>query len=345
MTGATSRQWILESYPDGVPGPRNFRLASSAVPAPGPDQVVVRTVYLSMDPFPRLRMDPRSRMGPPLPLGAVMIGRGSGFVVASGSAAFAPGDAVAGELGWQELATVPAAALRKLDLAMAPLSAPLHLLGSSGMAPYFALTETARVRAGETLVVTAAAGSVGLAAGQIATQLGARPVGIVRGGEQRRFLEGRFGYQAVIDGEAPDLAQQLRAACPQGIDVLIDSVGGALHDAAMDHIATHARIVLLGYISSYNAPSGAPPPYGRIYEVIRQRATVSGFLLPDFAPRFGEAGAQLARWMREGKLAMPQSITEGFENVPAAFAAMFGAAEPGKHLVRVGPESPAGAGN
>lgn len=334
MTG-TNRQWLLDRYPSGIPGPETFRLVSTPVPQPAPGQVLVRTVYLSMDPFPRLRMDPDAKAAPPLPLGTVMIGRGAGIVAASQHPSLRPGDAVAGDLGWQEYAAVDAERLRRLDPSQAPISASLHLLGSSGLAPYFALTECAQARAGETVVVSAAAGSVGLAAGQLARILGCRAVGIVRGAEQARALDETFGYAAALDGEAADFAAQLAAACPGGVDVFLDSVGGALHNSVMERINPHARIVLVGYISGYNVPGGEPPEYGRIYQVIRQRARVMGFLVGDYAPRFGEATAQLAAWMQAGRLTMPESVTQGFENVPAAFAAIFGAARPGKQLVQI----------
>jgi NADPH-dependent curcumin reductase CurA len=339
-TPALQRQWILRAYPDGVPGPGTFDLVQAAVASPREGEVTVRADYFSMDPFPRLRLDPAARLAPPLPLGSVMIGRGAGIVVASGSNELRVGDAVVGELGWQEYATVAAGAVRRVEPSGAPLAAALHVLGSSGLAPYFALTEVAHVQVGETVVVTAAAGSVGIAAGQIARELGARAVGVVRGEEQRRFLAGRHGYEQVVDGDASSADARIADACPRGIDVLIDSVGGTLHDRLMERIAPRARVVLLGFISAYNAPGDSPPAYGRIYQVIRQRATVSGFLLPDFAPRFAAAQSVLAGWVLSGRLEMPESITEGFERMPGAFAAMFGAAEPGKHLVRVAPPGP-----
>lgn len=340
MSARVNRQWLVDSYPTGVPGPANFRCVDTAVPALVAGQVLVRSVYLSMDPFPRLRLDPASSLAPPLPLGSVMIGRGVGVVVDSAAGAYAPGDAVCGELGWQDYAAVPAEGLVRIDRSQASMTAALHLLGSSGLAPYCALVHCAALQPGETLLVTAAAGSVGIAAGQIAAALGARAVGVVRGGAQQKYLSGRFGYDTVIDGEADDADTQVAAAVPGGIDVLLDSVGGVLHDRLMEHIAVHARVVLLGFIAGYNAPGSALPDYGRIHQVIRRRAIVQGFLLPDHAAHFAGAKVQLSTWIKQGRLSMPECVTEGFGQLPEAFAALFGSAEPGKHLVRITHEQP-----
>jgi NADPH-dependent curcumin reductase CurA len=281
-------------------------------------------------------MDAVPRMGPPLPLGAVVIGRGAGVVEASGSPDFAPGDYVTGELGWQDLALVSANAIQKVDCTLAPLSTYLGLLASSGLTAYLTLRDCAGARTGETVVVSAAAGSVGLAACQLAMSLGCRVVALAHGEQQARFLAQQLQPAAVIDDtRGSELGLALDLACPDRVDVFLDSVGGETHNRVMERINVGGRAVLYGFISAYNAAGGAEPEYGRIYHLIKRRARMMGFLLGDHAARFPEVLRELAQGLRDGKLRAFESRTSGIENVPAAFAEIFGEAAPGKHLVRL----------
>ncbi len=335
MSAVRNRRWVLAARPQGVPRPTDFQIVESAARAPAAGELCVRVQYLSMDPAPRMRMDEVPRMGPPLPLGETVIGRGAGIVEASAAAGFAVGDCVAGELGWQEHAVVPAAAVRKVDCTLAPMSAYLGLLAASGLTAWFALSECARARAGETVLVSAAAGSVGLAACQIARLLKCRVIAVAHGAEQARFIERELAPDAVVDDTSPALATALDAACQPPVDVFLDSVGGVLHEAVMDRIAVGARAVLYGFISAYNQSAGTEPEYGRIYQVIRKRAHLMGFLIADHAERTPQALEQLSAWLRKGRLHGFECVREGFESVPAAFAELFGEAAPGKHLVRL----------
>jgi len=330
------RSWILARYPDGIPVPADFELREMAVPAPAPGQVRVRVIYLSMDPAPRMRMDPKPRMGPPLPLGSVVIGRGAGIVEETASAAHKVGDLVTGELGWQEQAVLDAQALQSIARTT-PLSYALGVLASSGLTAYFTLRE-GQARSGQTVLVSAAAGSVGLAACQIASILECRVIACAHGEEQLRFLSTRLQLDAVIDDTAPTFARALEQAAGSGIDLFLDSVGGALHDAVMERLSVAGRAILYGFISAYNAAAGTEPQYGRLYQVIKRRAHLQGFLLGDHAAAFPQALEQLTHWIRAGKLRSFEAITEGFEYVPEAFARLFGEATPGKHLVRISPD-------
>jgi len=299
----------------------------------------VRVLYLSMDPAPRMRMDPVPRMGPPLPLDSVIVGRGAGVVEASASPAFGAGDFVVGELGWQEHAIVRAEDIRKVEGTGVGLSAHLGLLASSGLTAYLTLNECAQARAGEVVLVSAAAGSVGLAACQIAKLAGCRVLALVHGPAQARFLKDNLDIDGVIeDTEVGSIGPALARAAPQGVDVFLDSVGGGVHDAVMGHIKVHGRAVLYGFISAYNAAAGTEPAYGRMYQVILRRAHLMGFLLGDYAARHAEVTLTLMTWLREGKLRSFEHITEGFDSIPEAFAAIFGEAAPGKHLVRLSPD-------
>jgi len=326
-----NRQVHLIAYPDGLPGPGDFALMDAPQVEPQAGEVQVLVLALGMDPFPRLRMRADSRVGPPLPLGRVVDGRGVGRVRASHDPAFAPGDLVAGELGWQEVAVLPGAALTKLNAALGPPHRHLSALGPSGLTAWFS-TELLAIAPGDTVVIAPAAGSVGSIAGQLAAERGARVVGIASGLEQAAFLT-NMGFAATVDARAPDLAQALAAACPDGANAFLDGVGGPLHDAVIARLALHARVVLLGFIAAY--ADGAPPAYGAAAPILFKRAMVRGFLLADYAARFDTARAELAARMADGRLRAVETIWDGLDQAPAAFAALFGDAAPGKQIVRV----------
>lgn len=336
MTAPLNRQILLASYPQGTPRAGNFELTTAPIAQPGADQVLVRTLHLSMDPFPRLRMDPQSKMGPPLPLGAVVIGRGVGRVVASNAANIPVGAYVAGDLGWQDYAACDSSSVRVVDPTLAPVRTSLGVLGPSGVAAYIALFDEGRPKSGETVLVTAAAGAVGSIAGQLARLQGCRAVGICIGAEQAEYLREELQFDAAIDARSTsNLTAAIRDACPRGVDVLLDSVGGDTHNAAIMNMNVRGRAVIFGYISAYNAPAGAEPEYGRIYEVLRRRLRVTGFLVGDHAARFPAAIGDIAQHYRAGRLRFREHITRGLEQAPAAFAALFTDAAPGKQLVEV----------
>lgn len=335
-SGTINRQWRLAARPDGLPRAGDFQLVQEPVREPAQGEVRVQVHYLSMDPAPRLRMDAASRMGPALPLGSVMIGRGAGVVTASAAEGFSIGDVVTGELGWQEHSIVGAAQLTRIDAASVPMRAHLGLLASAGLTAYLTLIDCARAKAGETVVVAAAAGSVGLIACQLAKLRHCRVVALAHGPSQREFLVRHLALDEVIDDtEVSALQARLSAACPRGVDVFLDSVGGELHDAVMEHVAVAGRAILFGFISAYNSSGDAEPRYGRPLRVILRRAQLQGFLLGDHTARFPAVAAELAALHAGGQLQGFEAISHGFESVPSAFAEMFGRAQPGKHLVRL----------
>lgn len=326
-----NRQIHLAAYPAGLPQPDNFRMVETGPPALQDGQALVRVAYLSMDPFPRLRLRPDAAA--PLPLHTVMDGRGVGWVMDSRHPDVAVGDWVAGDVGWQDYAALPGAALTKLDPALGPLHRFLSLLGPSGLTGYFTVLADGVPSPGGTVVVAPAAGSVGTVAGQIAKLHGCRVVGIAGGVAQCAFLEQELGFDRALDHHAPDFAAALAAACPRGVDLFIDGVGGALHDQVMERINSHARIVLLGFISGYN--QAAPPAYGRPLQVLFKRAVMRGFLLADYQARFAQAQRALAQWHQSGQVRPVENIWQGLDQAPAAFAALFADAKPGKQLVCV----------
>lgn len=322
------KQIVLLRYPQAAPDPADFALRDAPDPVPAEGEALVEVSHLSMDPFPRMRMRADARVGPPMALGACVEGRGIGRVRVSRSPLLAPGDLVAGELGWREQAALPAAALHKLDAALGPDEQQLSLFGPSGLTAYFALHALGAPRPGETVAIAPAAGSVGVLAGQIARQAGARVVGIA-GPSQIEALAG-FGYDAGVDHR--DAAAGIARACPDGIDLFVDGVGGATHDAVLAAMRPRGRVVLLGFIAGYSA---GPAPYGSMLPLLLKRLRVDGFLLADWQDRFGEALAALSGWARAGALRPVETIWDGLDQAPAAFAALFADAPPGKQIVKL----------
>jgi len=323
-------QIVLRRYPDGAPTPSDFEATGLDVPEPGDGEVLVEVTHLSMDPFPRLRMQPRPPVGPPLPLGEAVDGRGLGRVVASRFAGLAVGDMIAGDVGWRTHAVLPGDRAKRLDPGLGPPERHLSALGPSGMTAYFAMHVVGAPEAGSTVVIAPAAGSVGSLAGQIAGLAGARVVGI-GARSQAAALTGALGFDAAVDHR--DLAAGLAAACPDGVDLFLDGVGGPAHDAVVARMNPRGRVVLLGFIAGYN--DGGPPAYGTAAPILFKRLRVEGFLLADWQARFDEALRQMSAWLGSGELRPVEHVWMGLEQAPAAFAALFGDAPPGKQIVRV----------
>ena len=328
-----SREVILTRYPDGVPVPDDFAVREADAPRPDAlrdGEAHVRVDWLSMDPLPRVRMAERSPMGPPMRLGAAVEGRGGGRVVASRAKGVPEGAAVIGEVGWRERAVMPADALTVIDEGLGDVADHLGVLGASGLTAWF-LCERVAAREGEAALVAPAAGSVGMVAGQLLARAGAHVTGIVGGARQADFVR-RLGLAGAVDHRADDLDATLADALPDGWDVFLDGVGGATHDAALAHLRVHARLVLFGFVSGYGA---GPPAYGAAPPILLKRARAEGFLLADHADRWAEARARLAGMVRADELRALVHVTDGLDAAPAAFAGLFGDAEPGKQLVRV----------
>ena len=292
---STQRHIVLRAFPVGAPRPSDFAIERCELRAVPADHVQVQTHYLSMDPAPRLRMDPQSGTHA-LQLGKTVVGRGAGIVCASNHPDFKRGDWVIGELGWQEFATLPGEQLRKFDAPVGSPSAALGVLGPSGIAAWCLVNIAAPVTRAATVAVTAAAGAVGSIVLQLARIAGARTVALVAGEGQRGFVSATLGADVALNVHAPTFAADLaRALGDNGIDIVFDSVGGDLHNTLMSHLNEHARIIAYGYISRYNESGTERGEYGRIYQLIHKRAQLSGFLVRDHAARFGEAMQELSR--------------------------------------------------
>ena len=329
-----NRQITLAARPVGLPQPSDFALVEAPVPAPGAGEVLVRSLWLSLDPYMRGRMSEARSYASPTAIGEVMTGQVVGEVVESGDSRFSRGDAVVGQLGWQEYAVARGGALRKVDPDVAPLQAWLHVLGTTGLTAYFGLVDIGRPRPGDTVVVSAAAGAVGQVAGQLAKIAGCRAIGIAGGPEKVADVTGLYGYDAGIDYKADDVRARLKELCPGGVDVYFDNVGGSISEAVFRRLAVGARIVVCGQVSQYNLPEPELVPRSLGFLIVF-RARMQGFLVSDYQHRFDEGLSRLGRLLADGRLRYREDVTEGLERAPEAFIGMLRGENRGKTLVRV----------
>jgi NADPH-dependent curcumin reductase CurA len=330
-----NRQITLAARPIGYPKESDFALVEKPAPVPGAGEILIRTVYLSLDPYMRLRMNDAASYAAPLKIGDVMVGGTVGKVLQSNHPDFVKGDIVEGMLGWQEYAVSDGVGLRKIDPQVAPISTALGILGMPGLTAYFGMLEIAGPKQGETVVVSGAAGAVGSAAGQIAKMLGCRVIGIAGSDAKINYLVGELGLAAAFNYRSVEnYYEVLNEICPDGIDVYFDNVGGAITDAVLRLLKPRARVAICGQISHYNQEKPEPGPRLLPYLLIKQ-ARAEGFLVFQFAERYGKGLEQLTRWLREGKLKYREDIVDGIGNAPGAFIAMLHGRNMGKQLVKL----------
>jgi NADPH-dependent curcumin reductase CurA len=320
-----NRQVHLIRYPDGVPTPADFALAEAPMPVPGAGEVLLGVDCLGLDPFPRLRMRADSRLGPPVPLNAVVDGRGIATVLESRCAGLEPGDVVHADTGWQTHVALPGAGLEPLDLSLGRREAHLSVLGPSGLTGW--LTARWAARAQQTLVIAPAAGSVGVVAAQLAVAAGARVIGITASDAQAAWVEGELRISALPS------AALLANGLAEPVHGFIDGVGGALHDAVIRAMAPQGRVLLLGFIAGYNEKG--PPHYGSAAPLLLKRLTAQGFLLADYCADFADARAGLGRALASGGLRAFETIHQGIETTAEAFAGLFADPPPGKQIIRI----------
>lgn len=337
MDERINRSIRLVSRPAGMPALDNFEIVETEVPRPDEGEVLIRTLYLSVDPYMRGRMSERKSYVPPFALNEVVTGGVVGEVVESRAEAYASGDIVTGMLGWRlyQTAKGDAASLRKIDPRLAPVTTALGVLGMPGLTAYFGLLDIGRPAPGETIVVSGAAGAVGTLVCQIAKLKGCRVVAVAGSDEKNKYLTGELGADAAINYKtSADLRRELKAACPRGVDVYFDNVGGEISDAVMSLVNKGARAVICGQISLYNLETPDVGP--RVQPVLLvNSASMRGFIVSDYAARFAEGVGALGGWLAEGKLKYAENIVEGFENTPRAFLGLFTGENLGKQLVKV----------
>ena len=324
----------LASRPFGLPNRDNWQIESNPVPQPGKGEMLVKIIYVSLDPAMRGWMNDAKSYIPPVQIGAVMRAGTIGQVVSSDLEKFSPGDFVVGNMGVQQYALSDGKGVMKIQPGLAPLTAYLGVLGMTGITAYFGLLDICDPQPGETVVVSGAAGAVGSVVGQIAKIKGCRTVGIAGGAEKCKYLLEELGYDEAIDYKNEPLRAALKRTCPNGIDVYFDNVGGEMLDTVLTRINLKARISICGAISQYNSTEAVKGPANYL-SLLVNRAKMEGFIVFDYAKRYMEAITQMAQWYSQGKLKSREQIEEGIENFPEVLLKLFSGEKKGKLILQV----------
>lgn len=337
MSTETNTRIVLAARPQGQPKPGDFRIESVGIAEPGEGELLLQILYLSLDPYMRGRMNAAKSYAKPVEIDGVMEGGTVARVVRSRHAGFAEGDIVLSHSGWQSFALSDGAGLRKLDPAAAPLTTALGVLGMPGFTAYAGLLTIGQPKAGETVVVAAASGAVGSAVGQIARIKGARAVGIAGGADKCAFVRQELGFDAVVDHRADDFAEQLKAACPDGIDVYFENVGGPVWDAVFPLLNEFARVPVCGLIAQYNtiAASGTDRLPTLMQQVLHRSLTIRGFIQREFVDQRPAFYRDMAGWIASGQVRYREDIVDGLEHAPQAFLGLLEGKNFGKLVVRV----------
>ena len=337
-----NRQWLLAARPKGAVRESDFQLVERPLPPLEPGQFLIRTLFLGVAAVMRGYMLNTEKFERPLEIGDLMHGRGVGEVLATRNPDFAVGDIVHGKLGWREYAIAdgsPYYLMYKVHQRVAPVSTALGVLGLTGFTSYLGLVDIGKVRAGDTVLVSGAAGGVGSNVGQIARNLGARAVGLAGSDEKCRLLTEKLGYAVAINYRTEPLDARLRDCCPDGIDVVFDNVGGEILDTALLHLRRHARVVLCGAISQYIDGVEHPRPLHNGLQIFKKMARMEAFFIYEMAADFERAERQLAAWISAGRLTYQEDILDGIEQMPRALIRLYAGENVGKQLVRIaGPD-------
>ena len=338
MSTRTNRQILLRARPDGFPSEADFRLVETPVPEPGAGELLIRTIYLSLDPYMRGRMNAGPSYAVPVELGGVMTGGTVGQVAASRHGGFAEGDLVLAGAGWQEYGLSDGRGVRKLDPGAAPISTALGVLGMPGLTAYVGLLEVGELKAGDVVVVSAASGAVGAVAGQIAKIKGHRVVGVAGARKKCDYVVDELGFDACVSHRSDTLADDLKAACPDGIDLYFENVGGKVFDAVLGQLNPFARVPVCGRIASYNATS-LPDGPDRIPQLMGlalvRRLMIRGFIVFDHAHLEPDFRRDVGGWIRSGALKYREDVVDGLDNAVGAFLGLLRGENFGKLLVRV----------
>ncbi len=331
----TNKQITLAARPKGMPAESDFKLVATPVGEPQAGEMLVRMMYISVDPYMRGRMNDVKSYAPAAKIGEVMGAGAVGEVVTSKNARFQAGDVVEGFFGWQQYAISDGQGVRKIDPTAAPPSTALGVLGMPGLTAYFGFLEVGRPRSGETVLVSGAAGAVGSIVGQIAKISGCRTVGIAGSDKKVAWITGELGFDAGFNyKDTSDLDAKIREVCPDGVDIYFDNVGGPITDAVFPALNVGARVVVCGQIAQYNAEKPETGPR-LLWHLIVKRIRAEGFLIFDFAPHYAEGLRQLGMWLNAGKLKYREQFVDGIENTPRAFIGMLRGENTGKQLVRL----------
>jgi NADPH-dependent curcumin reductase CurA len=342
MTVEKNRQILLASRPRGEPTLDNFKLVETDVPEPGPSQMLLRTVYLSLDPYMRGRMNAAASYAQPVEVGAVMEGRCVCEVVKSNLPHYKARDIVVAGIGWQAFSLSDGKGVQTIDPSLGPISYALGVLGMPGLTAYTGLLNIGKPQPGETLVVAAASGAVGSVVGQIAKIKGCRVIGIAGSEQKCRFVKEDLGFDACLDHRQLDLGERLKSACQNGIDIYFESVGGAVFHAVLPLLNAFARIPVCGLIAHYNAtelPAGPNRVPLLMHSILVKRLTFRGFIVSDFASQYRDFVADMSAWLQDGRVKYREDITDRLENAPRELIGLLKGENFGKKIIRVSADS------
>ena len=334
MSTETNVRVLLKSRPNGFPTEDDFDVVESPIPQPQQGEILMESLWLSLDPYMRGRMNEAKSYAPSVNVGESMVGGAVARVVESRSPLFSPGDIVEGRFGWQSYAISNGIGVRKVDESLAPVQTAVGVLGMPGLTAYFGFLDVCDPKPGDTVVVSAASGAVGQIVGQIAKIMGCKVVGTAGSEAKVKFIVDELGFDYAINYKTTDVGQSLDELCPEGIDVYFDNVGGLVTDAVMDRINTGARIAICGQISQYNlkTPDMAPRNLGLL---TRSQAKMEGFLVFAYESRYEEGITRMASWIKEGKLKYKEDVVVGLKNAPRAFIGMLNGENFGKTLIKI----------
>ena len=338
MADNKNRRIVLASRPEGEPKPEHFRLETADIPEPKEGQVLLRNLWMSLDPYMRGRMSAAKSYAKPVEIGSPMVAGTVSEVVKSNRPEFVPGDVVLSYTTWSDYALSDGPDLRKLDPKLAPVQTALGVLGMPGMTAYLGMRNIGQPKPGETVVVAAASGPVGSFVGQYAKLKGCRAVGVAGGPDKCKYIVDELGFDAAIDHRDPDMPAQLAAACPKGIDVYFENVGGKVFEAVFPLLNEFARIPVCGIIAHYNDVTPPPGPDRTcmiLAAILRRRLTMRGFIVWDFQAQAGDFYREAGQWLREGRIKYREDVVNGLENAPEAFMGMLKGKNFGKLLVKI----------
>jgi NADPH-dependent curcumin reductase CurA len=330
MPENVNRQWVLKSRPDGMPTEADFELIESPIPSPEYGQVLIKSLWNSMDPYMRGRITSS-------PIGGVIESEAVGRVMESRLDGIKAGDIVRGRIGWQEYGLLDVTSANPVNPDYGPISTSIGVLGMPGLTAYFGLLDVCEPKPGDTVVVSSASGAVGAVVGQIAKIGGCRVIGIAGSDEKVSYVVDELGFDAGINYKAENVSEALGVVAPDGVDCYFDNVGGPITEAVMEHLAMYSRTVICGRISEYNESEPSMGP--RILRYLHStRSRIQGFTVNQYPAQFEDGRAQLARWVKSGEIKYKEDIIEGFENCPKAFIGQLGGANFGKLLIKVSDE-------
>ena len=334
VSETVNKKWVLKKRPEGYPCLDDFDIVNSPIPDPKHGEVLIKTLYLSLDPYMRGRLRDAKSYASPVGLGEVITGEVVGRVIRSNYQSLEVGDIVTAHIGWQQWGSIPGQMVRKVDSQKPPISTSLGILGMPGLTAYFGLLEIGKPIVGETLVVSAASGAVGAIVGQLGKMMGCRVIGTAGTNQEVNYIVNELGFDGAINYKTQNVESEIHKLCPNGIDIYFDNVGGEVTDIVMNNLAMYARIIICGQISQYNSIGQEQGPRN-LWALIRTRSKIQGMLVTDWERKHEQARTRLSEWVLSEKLKYKEYIVEGFEKSPQAFIGLMNGENFGKLLIHV----------